>query len=259
MLRNLVIAAVVLVVAASAGAQTAALEQVLLPISSPPLEGAFGSIWVTEHFARNNSATQVRIVQDDCGGVSCERVVEPGGVIRLLPALRRTLTWVSVERGRADDLSFSTVVRDESRSVEPWGTGIPTVRERDFRSGSVQLLNVPNEAEFRLFLRIYALVVPGDPNRVDIVVRIFDLDAEIAGTNLGVPLATRNYSLQNTATQVGIDYLQIPDVKGEFSGIGNASRLRVEIARTGGNAAGLWAMMSATNNKTQHVSIITPE
>ena len=38
---------------------------------------------------------------------------------------------------------FSTMVRDVGKSVEPWGTEMPSVRESQFRQDKLQLLNGP--------------------------------------------------------------------------------------------------------------------
>jgi hypothetical protein len=249
---------VLLLAAPAVLAQTDEFEKVLLPISTPETAGANGSIWVTEHYARNNGSTIVRTLRDDCAEAVCEVFLQPQTTVRLSPARKRNMTWVSVERGRADQLSFSTVVRDTSRLIEPWGTEMPAVREHEFHSEAVQLLNVPNDPVFRLYLRIYALVEPGPPHELQVIVRAYDLNAETGGAPTHQPIGEHTYTMRDSQFAQGLDYLEVQDIRKDLN-LGGQTRLRIEIQRLGGSPARLWALLSATNNVTQHVSIITPQ
>jgi len=47
------------------------------------------------------------------------------------------------------------IVRDLSRQAEAFGTEVPVVREKDWKRGSLGLLNVPSDPRFRITLRVY--------------------------------------------------------------------------------------------------------
>jgi len=239
-------------------AQTIEFERVLLPISAPAVPGAYGSTWVTEHFVRNDGTTPVQMMRDDCGNVACLVSIAPGTTFQAAPALNKDRLWLSVEKSKIDQMFFSTLVRDIGKSIEPWGTDIPSVRETEFRSGKLQLLNVPGDPTFRKTLRIYLIpeLVGGVDAQVTLAVRIYDLDSELNGT--ARLLSERTYTARNTPLQQRLDYLPIFDLGADFPSISSVTRLRVEVERVGGLQATLWALLSVTNNQTQHVTIFTP-
>ena len=242
----------------TAVAQTLEFERVLFPISAPEVPGAYGSTWVTEHFVRNDGITPVQVMRDDCGNLACLTTVPPRTTFKAAPASTKDRLWFSIEKDKSSQMFFSTVVRDVGKSIEPWGTEIPSVRESEFRSGRVQLLNVPGDPTFRKTLRIYLIPVP-DPTQeaqVTLAVRIFDLDAELNGTPR--LLSERNYTVRNTPLQQKLDYLPIFDLDTDFPTIRTVTRLRVEVERVSGLQAAVWALLSVTNNQTQHVTIFTP-
>jgi len=47
------------------------------------------------------------------------------------------------------------IVRDLSRQAEAFGTEVPVVREKDWKRGSLSLLNVRSDPRFRITLRVY--------------------------------------------------------------------------------------------------------
>jgi hypothetical protein len=163
--------------------------------------------------------------------------------------------WVSVEKSKVNQMFFSTMVRDVARSVEPWGTEVPSVRESQFRQDKLQLLNGAGGSDFRKTLRIYMIPDLSQGSEATLAVRLFDMDAELTTTSQ--QLGERIYQLQTTKFENGLDYLQI-FVEKDFPQAQNAERLRVEVERISGVPLKLWAMLSATNNETQHVTIFTP-
>jgi hypothetical protein len=247
-----------LVTPLSLGAQQVDFERVLLPVSAPESAGAYGSRWVVEHFVRNDGTTPVQVERDDCGNVSCLVSVPPQTSFQAAPAMTKDRLWFSVEKAKIGQMFFSTVVRDIGKSIEPWGTEIPSVRESEFRDGKVQLLNVPGDPTFRKTLRIYLIpvLVAGADAQVTLAVRIFDLDAELNGTPR--LLSEKDYTARNTMFQQRIDYLPIFDLDTDFPTIRTVTRLRVEVERVSGLQATLWALLSVTNNSTQHVTTFTP-
>jgi hypothetical protein len=250
--------ALLLLLSVSAFGQTIEFERVLLPISSPEISGGYGSRWVTEHFGRNDGDTPVQYWRDDtgeCGSHACLITVPPHTTFQLAPSLTLNRVWVSVEKSKVNQMFFSTMVRDVARSVEPWGTEVPSVRESQFRQDKLQLLNGAGGSDFRKTLRIYMIPDLSQGSEATLAVRLFDMDAELTTTSQ--QLGEKIYQLQTTKFENGLDYLQI-FVEKDFPQAQNAERLRVEVERISGVPLKLWAMLSATNNETQHVTIFTP-
>ena len=252
------LAVILLLTPFTLGAQQIEFERVLFPISAPQVPGAYGSTWVTEQFVRNDGTTPVQMTRDDCSELVCLVSIPPGTTFQAAPAATKDRLWLSVEKSKIDQMFFSTVVRDIGKSIEPWGTTIPAVRETEFRSGKVQLINVPGDPTFRKTLRIYLIpvLVAGQDAQVTLAVRIFDLDAELNGPSR--MLAERTYTARNTPLQQKLDYLPIFDLATDFPTLSSVTRVRVEVERVGGLQSTLWALLSVTNNSTQHVTIFTP-
>jgi len=236
------------------------VDRVLFPVSSPEIGGAFGSRWATEHFIRNDGSAPVAINRDDCGPIACQVVIAPATSYRMPPATTKDHVWISAPRAALPQMYFSTVVRDVSRSVEPWGTSIPSATESDFRLDRMELLNVPSELTFRKNLRIYLIpqFVPGTSAEVTLAVRVFDFDAELATSPSRRMIAEKQYTLRDTALVKQTDYLAIFDLDHDFPGLQSAQRLRVEVERVGSVETKLWALLTVTNNNTQHVTLFTP-
>lgn len=262
-MRSLVIVPIFLL-ALSVSAQD--LERVLLPVSAPDVDGGFGSRWSTEHFVRNDGLLPLILVRDDCAiGPACQNVIQPGTTFRADPSLLRPYLWLEVESSASDQIYFSTVVRDIAGSIEPWGTEIPAVRDREFRRDRVQLLNVPSALQFRKNLRVYLITEPeqGEQPDVELMVRVFDMSSELAAAPDGEPgpsvlLGEKAFRVRGDKFDPG-DYLGVFCLECVFEGLDRAERLRVEVSRTGGTPARVWALLTATNNETQHVTIFTPE
>lgn len=260
-------AVLILLVTASAGlAQETEYERILMPISLPEIDGAHGSRWVTEHFLRNDGEAAVDVIREDCAmGPACLNSIPPGTTFRAEPSPTRGFLWIDVARSGVGGMYFSTIVRDISRSAEPWGTVIPTIREAQFRRDRVQLLNVPADPGFRRNLRAYLILDP-DPSGpdLDVTVRIFDMESELAGAEgeEGRPtalLGEKVYTLHPTRFGTPADAFTVPCLECDIPGLLSGQRLRVEIERTRGTGARLWALLTATNNETQHVTIFTPD
>lgn len=235
-------------------------DRVLFPVSSPDINGAFGSKWVTEHFIRNDGSAAVQVGRDDCGNIACLVTIAAGTSYRMPPATTKDHVWISVPRTAIPQMYFSTVVRDVSRSVEPWGTSIPSATEANFRFNRMEILNVPSELMFRKNLRIYLIpqFVAGTSAEVILAVRVFDFDVELATAPSRRLIIERQYTLRDTPLVKQTDYLAIFDLDRDFTGLQSAQRLRVEVERVGGLDTKLWALLTVTNNTTQHVTLFTP-
>ena len=255
-MRRLAIA-LFLVLPLYAFGQSLEFERVLLPISSPQIPGAFGSVWVTEHFGRNDGDTAVQIARDDCGGgPACLKSYAPKTTFHPEPSTTQDFVWLSVEKSKIDQTFFSTIVRDVGKDIEPFGTEIPSVRESQFRDNRVQLLNVPGDSKFRKNLRIYMIADTTSANEAVIAVRAYDMDAEINAT--ARVLGEASFTLTKTPKDNQLDYLAVFFLENLFPNLVTAQRVRIEVERTSGVPLRLWALLTATNNQTQHVTIFTP-
>ncbi|HEV7239420.1 MAG TPA: hypothetical protein VGQ36_09280 [Thermoanaerobaculia bacterium] len=242
----------------SAFAQSTEFERVLLPISSPEIGGANGSRWVTEHFGRNDGDTPVQYMRDDdssCGGHACLTTIPPHTTFHPTPSLTKNRVWISIEKSKVNQMFFSTMVRDIGKDIEPWGTEMPSVRESQFRPDKLQLLNVAGGTDFRKNLRVYMIADLTEGSEATLAVRVYDMDAELAATSKR--LGEKVFHLTTTKFENGLDYLQV-SIDHELPQVQTAQRIRVEVERMSGVPLKLWALLSATNNETQHVTIFTP-
>ncbi|MDQ3280536.1 MAG: hypothetical protein M3Q69_03905, partial [Acidobacteriota bacterium] len=158
---NVTLLSLLLLLPAAVHAQSAASERLLIPIAiTVPVPGAFGSLWTTELVARNSGATPVHLrnIAPVCPpiGASCGSEADIGAeqsAVVMPEATDRRAAIIEATPG--ERLAFSLRVRDLSRQLETWGTEIPVVRERDLRSGTITLVNVPVSSAFRNTLRVY--------------------------------------------------------------------------------------------------------
>jgi hypothetical protein len=242
-------------------------ETFLVPISlhrgDGPIPGAFGSLWTSTLFFRNETAGDVMVSPHywDCGRGTCNFLpIRPGTTVEL-ELLGRLIT---VEKPSEGAVFFNLRVRDISRQSQTWGTEIPVVSQRDFLEVSTTLLGVPATSEFRHTLRLYE--VSGTLMPVTFVrVRVFGTDPKIhsvppppsaSDVFLGeavVPIhPARAGSFRFTP-----GYTEIHDL-GEIASLEGWDLVTVQIEPV---TEGLqyWAFISVTNNETQHVTTITPQ
>ena len=248
----------VLLLSGSVFAQPIEFERVLLPISAPEIPGAFDSRWVTEHFGRNDGDTPLQYWRDDdgtCGGHACLITVPPKTTFHPEPSRTKDRVWISVEKDKINQMFLSTMVRDIGKSIEPWGTEMPSVRESQFRDNKLQLLNVPGSTDFRKNLRVYMIADLTHGSEATLAVRVYDMDAELTATSK--QLGEKVFHLQTTKFENDLDYLAI-SLDNELPQLQTGQRIRVEVERTSGVPLKLWALLTATNNETQHVTIFTP-
>jgi hypothetical protein len=227
------------------------LARILLPIAIEDVNGAYGSVWTTELWYRNESDTPTQVWPPDHPHVAAtSKLTLPLPISRPVLAERPGI-FIYVRRIVADDVRFSVVLRDLSRGHEDWGTEIPVVRENDFRGGRVVLINVPTDSRFRHSLRIYEAGLQGAARvRIEIFPESPLRAPSIA--SLDVDLTVRGQPTFDPG------YAQLLSLLDAFPIIRAADRVRVEItALTPG--ANLWAFVALTNNTTQHVALVTPQ
>lgn len=252
------------------------LETILLPIVTSEVAGAFGSVWVSDLRVRVTPGAPVTLfpLNETChilcppppttgfsieGGTTFEPALfmpQPGAP----PAL---LLYTFADQ--SERLAFNLRIQDLSRQSQTWGTEIPVVREHEFRTGVIQLLNVPLDERFRQMLRVYD---PDGRGTTQVLIRIFSMDDQegpgsqplvqtivTLATPAGVPTASGYPSAPG--------YVQLADF-GNMPELEGVERVRVEVEPVDNllnpdAEVRIWAFVSVTNNETQHVTTITPQ
>jgi hypothetical protein len=131
-------------------------------------------------------------------------------------------------------------VRDRSRDADSAGTEIPVVRQGDLRSDVLHLLNIPSRHDSRTLLRVYDLGTAATP-RVN--VRMFDLASGATLREFSTDLAPGG---PNAAAHAAVALLPGDDPFG----------LEVRPAHEGMR---IWAFVTVTNNRTQAVTVVSPQ
>jgi IPT/TIG domain len=247
--------------------------RVLLPSYNCGLRGAQGSEWCAQLSLFNASPDPVVAypVYPDRDGLRISAVSVPSrhfsnlGLLRVIgksfdEVAPRSARVMYIDPARADDLRLNLRIYDDSRRQTTWGTEVPVVRERDLRTTAIEIFPVPLDPLFRQALRIY------DPFRLgdgEVEVRFY-----IAGD--GKLVATRRATLavfERTMPYDGAVDQSFPglaelnnlmlDVP-ELAAVSSTEELRIEVVPLTPRLR-FWAMVSLTNNDTQHVTLLTPQ
>jgi len=210
--------------------------------------GAFGSNWVTELSLRNDNTFTVEPWRPIGGKAEIAPRQpllftgdEPGGVFVGIPLQASAL--VALHAG----------VRDTSRADSEWSTEIPIVREEQFSTSGIELLDIPAYPRYRTMLRIYSTENPVSSYNSQVHVIVYSL--ENGGTYRSF-FATLNNgsgctdagSCAERPSSVAISDLT---AGGQFH---FAGRLGIQIQ----SPLPLWAFATVTNNETQHVTVVSP-
>lgn len=254
--NRLLLLLIVVVCCASVNAQEVEFEQIMLPIAlRQPIPGAYGSLWMTEVWVRNDGQNSVEIVTFCQVGGCQPELIDPGEAQRdegvIYPRSDRPPgAFILADRRYAGDLQVSLRIRDLSRQELTWGTELPVVRSTDLRVGKLGFLDVPLEARFRQMLRLYSMALEPIP----VTVSFFEIPwLELAPQPA---LATRTLTITPTTFDVLPGYVELPDFASTIPELSGKERVYVEIRSD--SALPFWGFISVTNNETQHVTTITP-
>lgn len=265
MLRPTVFALILLLATTAFAAD--GYERVLIPIWTSGLPGAFGSRWVSQLTGVNASTERVNVTIGPsviCGIQPCPG--DPGYVFawRLnggsedYPRGR----FLYVTRGRADDVQFSLLAFDITRTNAGFGSQVPVVRERDFSNRAIYLSNIPLAKGFRIGLRIYGL-----QNRVmPVTIAIYRSGlVEYVPTQLLLepfPNVPQSDDSRPSFAQIDVNALLPETFVSEppfnpFGGPGPAL-LSIRVSPVSSQDS-IWALATITHDETQHFTAIGPE
>ena len=249
-----------LVIAVSAVAQSQPqYEQVLAPFDTMQFGGLAGSQWRAELWVRNDSDQAVNLFPETCywigGPEVCQTRIDVSARSTVIADVAHTSAdrpgvFLYVPSGRVSDVSFNLRIRDLTHAADSYGTEIPVVRVTDFPRRRATLLNVPMQFGTRIHLRVY---MP-DLISSQFVVRIYADPGDIL-------LRERTFSLlpQPTDPPSPLLFAPVIDLSAAFGGL-IADRVRVVIERESGatGADSFWPMLTITNNRSNHVTVVTP-
>ena len=153
----------------------------------------------------------------------------------------------------AKDVSMSLRVSDLSRSAQNRGTDIPVIREGELLTGRAQLFDVPlTNQNFRLRLRIYDLTY----DIAEYSVLLYESKEAAAEPTYGmtlIALTPRAAPFRDEAAYLDFDLGSLLQLRRQWP-----DSVRIEIKpKTPGSR--YWAFVSATNNETQLITLITPQ
>lgn len=238
-------------------------ERVLIPIWTDGLPGAFGSRWVAQLSGVNASTAAVRVTTAPsliCGIQPCPG--DPGYVFgwRLNGEDYPRGRFLYVAQGHADDVQFSLLAFDTTRTNGGFGSQVPVVRERDFTNRAIYVPNVPLAPGFRIGLRIYGLQNRSMP----VIVRI-----DRSGLPVYVPLqllldpvpnipddSRPSYAGIDVNSVLPADFLTQPPFS-PFPGPGPAL-LSFRVSPVSSDDF-IWAFVTITHDETQHFTAIGPQ
>ena len=255
-MKNFTLILLLLALARGAPAQQTNLDRILLPVATGQVPGAFGSLWFSEAVVHDaDTVTRDFDADQYCIAECPPRAMPPGQTGHVLfrgePA-DNPGQIVFVEQP-SNLVAFESRVQDLSRQSQTWGTEIPVVRENQFVTRPVELLNVPVDQRFRLMLRIYDI---DGRNNGTVRVSVYPFPgrgASIGDIDLQLQPPTGGHPKYKPA------YAQLSDVRGLIpAGFDVGTVMGVRVTPLTPDLR-IWAFVSVTNNETQHVTVITPQ
>jgi 4-amino-4-deoxy-L-arabinose transferase-like glycosyltransferase len=212
-------------------------ETILLPIAGTVgVVGAPSGVWFhVDQTIRNTGMSPIRVALSACGTrpSPCDLDLNPGHTERIASGSgERPFIFVTVPRGTAKQLAFSTVVHAGN-----WpAINIPAVSENDFQNDRVLIPSVPTNA--RLNLRVW-LLAAGSGTPVD--VRVYSpRDRHL--------IAWKQFPVDRTG------YFANGDLGAEFPQLaGDPVDIRIESSGTK-----VWAMMTTTDYRTGKIVLSVP-
>ncbi|MDQ6800139.1 MAG: IPT/TIG domain-containing protein [Acidobacteriota bacterium] len=239
-------------------------ERILLPIVYNGF--GFGGTWWRTDLAILNSnpvvvassdAFRVLFYFQGCVFEACPGRLAPGESADAFNVLTRSDagSLLMPHRDLAPGLRFGYRAWEMFQAAEgrSSGTELPIVREKDFRTRRLDLVQIPLDHHSRVALRIYG----PDSEVIPVTVSVFKFD------NPKTPVARKDLVLQ--APQCATDpcdatvpsFAAISNLEQEFPALASLDRVRVEVDSASGFR--FWALATITNNNTQQITLVTPQ
>lgn len=244
------------------------IARVLLPIVTPvALRGAHDSRWYSSVsvFLDSDEEAFVFPVLHECQ-ITCVRPPLQGDFVPrrrrwhplLASSARNPGYLLRVEAHRLDEMAFALRLVEANRTGTASVTvSLPVVTDEELITGRLQLIDIPAGQQFRQTLRVYHPDADGTRVRVRIYGETTPFVEEVLA-ELTLELAAEPREPQyNVGLPVHPGYAQL-DVRSALSVDAAPQRLRVEIEPLSPDTR-YWAFVSATDNRTQYVTIIAPE
>lgn len=231
--------------AATLSGDSGPFERLLVPISVSEVPGAYGSVWSTELWYRNNSSVPVAVFPLEISdAVPTTKLTELLRVPHRPPNAPGQFLFLSPPAG--DQVQFDLKLLNSADPVGGWGTRLPVVRESEF-GRVISLINVPTASAYRCALRVYGL--PEDVPAGEVLdVRIYSYKEKLlASVELPFDVVSPDVPVHAAMLSLGDSLSEIRQV----------DRVRVEVESRSGRAK-IWAFVAAVSNATQNVSVITP-
>lgn len=235
--------------------------QVLVPLTSAPIQGAHGSVWEAELRAFNASS-HFKLRMPGPAGHFTELpfdfavTVEPRTTQRIhLPRREAGADghFLYIPNGLLDAATMSLRVRDTSQNAGSLGVDVPVVRPGQGGGQDVRIVDIPIDEQYRAMLRIYAFTP--EPMLVGVTVLPENGDTPYAQFDVvlrGI-LTTEFVPFPPHPSYIALD--PIPPAARAAGG-----RVRIELTNYGANVSpplpSIWAFVSLTNNETNQVTII---
>lgn len=227
-------------------------HRVLFPLLTGPVNGAFGSRFITELRMANSSETvPARFfgLLPQCILSACiffdpleqPYEIEAGGSHgpESVEYTGRPGAFIYVPKS-SPQIEFNLRVHDQTRSDLNFCTEMPVVYDREFTFEPIKLLGVPTDPRFRNTLRIYA------DKATEVTVEFGDF-LEVVNLRPGV----------NAIDQA---YAQLGDIGGSGGTVDvTVTPFTPPFPIPGVEPVKIWAFISVTNNETQLITTITPQ
>lgn len=229
----------------------------LVPIAQTNVNGAQGSLWVTELYAHNHSDEVVWINNIvDCrwsAEHACDQDVPPRSSVRVGLSFEPYMFHGVTKERDIGKVTFSAYVRNVSGTVQSWGTALPVPDVATFRPSPLRISPVPADPEYRVSLRLYTF--SEEVESVD--VEIWQLDGALREIN-------RVESLRLLAIPEGEykrygSYFETHHLLGGIAGVDPTSRVAIKVlAPTSQSSNRWWGFATVTHNTSQQVTVFAP-
>jgi len=230
-------------------------EKMLIPVAVENAPGAFGALWNSDFWIQNESDGPVDVIQNLCYLQADPRgcSIPPKVPVHRSPLVPGSSSSVParllfVPNARGKDVLFSLRVRDLTRGMLSGGTELPIVREKDFRTSPIRLINVPMESNFRATLRIYDVDVH-ETVEFRVTVLPFSDGVVPAVVDQRIVRIVRSH-FDDSPFVPG--YVQIDDLMP----LGARVSILIEPLTP---RLRFWTFVSVTNNTTQEITTILPQ